>query len=258
MYIDCILIPKNEELISKEEIEVLFEYLFDYEDSYIKIESRKLECKFRIPSNKKYCSVLIKIKGSGKEEADILSKCKKRLKHTNRSNNYELTLGMDESSLYYSIKSYKFLAKYERNLRYLTYLTMIHAHGKGWVETSVKDNKNIRNEIKPNRVPYENTLEVFSLNLIRIYLFDRNPELSSGDFFKLVDEYSRNEELGTDEKMDNIICSIEQYKGKSIWEKYFNYDNLQYVEDSFERIRKYRNAVMHHHTISKELSLIHI
>lgn len=252
MYIDCIFTPKNKSQVTKIEIKELFKKKFEYNDNRIRIESRNLECKFRIPQNKKYCSVLIEIEGSGKDEADILSKCKKKLKHTDISDNYDLTLGMDESSLYYSIKSYKFLAKYERNLRYLIYLTMIHTYGKDWVDTSVKDNSNIKNGINPNKISYENTLEIFSLNLISIYLFEKNPELNSDDFFKSVDNYLSNQESSTDEKLNNIIESISQYKGISIWEKYFNYDNLEYVEKNFKKIRIYRNDVMHHHNIYKE------
>lgn len=252
MYIDCILSPKNNDEVFKEDIEYLFEELFEYESNSIKISSRELKCKFRIPRNRKYCSALIKIDGDTKEEADLLSECKKKLMHNNRRQNYILTFGIDQSSLYYSNKSYKMLAEYERNLRYLTYLTMINAHGKDWVDLSIKVNSHIKNEIKPNKIPYENTLEGFSLNLIGIYLFDKNPELSSDEFFKSVDNYLNNEESNADEKLNNIIENINQYKGKSIWEKYFNYDNLEYVEENFHEIRRYRNDVMHHHDIYKE------
>lgn len=252
MYIDCILTPKNKDKVTKGEIEGLFGELFDYNDNLIRIESRDLECKFRFPKNRKYCSVLISAEGDTREEAYILSKCKQLLMHNRRQKSYALTYGADESSLYYSIKSYKMLAEYERNLRYLTYLTMIHAHGNDWVEVSLKNNHNVTNEISKNDILNENTLEVFSLHLIGIYLFRSIPEIEIDKFTKSIEKILKNKNKNESDKLESVKELLNQYKGKSIWEKFFNYNELSYVEETFDDIRKYRNKVMHHHNIRWE------
>lgn len=176
---------------------------------------------------------------------DILSKGKHR-------NDFYIICSYDEASLSYCCRLMKPMGIFERHLRELMYLITIKAFGVDWVKKTIP--KDIQDSIKEktnglsDEKITETALELLTFNEIIIYLFNER-------YINISPEIILENEL-SDEKLkslskEEIIAIISDNRKCSLWNKLFA--KIEGISrEILNKIRIYRNNVMHHHTLSEE------
>ena len=238
MYIDLIFMSKDKEnLVQVDDIISLIENKFDYSNNIINLEGNEIECVVKSSNYNKSVSVYLFIDGYRESEARILNNCLNILKRGDHRKSYHLTVAYDESSKYMSEKLFPYISKYERQLRYLIYLTFINILGNEWVNKTIKNNK----DIKLDSYNPDDILEKLTLDEYDSFLFDDIYYYNPIETLESITEAINKEDFNS----KNWKFILNSKKAYSIWNKYFKKNNLDYVKDYHKRIKKYRNKVMH-------------
>lgn len=183
-----------------------------------------------------------------KLEADHLSLLKRGFRNGIHRKNYKIIIIYDGSSEYYCNKLYKFLAKYERNLRRFIYIITLSAFGNKWVEETFS--KEIKAEVSSKGVNknkhIEMALECFDFQTYIDYLFTKRSEIELEDIIEEINQFSYDKKFDKNE----LINILSKGKKVSLWEKLFDEYSIDILEKEIDDIRKIRNVVMHNKEIN--------
>lgn len=227
----------EENVVRLEDITDIIDKKFDYANSIINFNEKEILCNIEASEFEKSVSVILEIEGNTEKEARLLDECKQKIKRGGHRKKYHLTVAYDESSKYMSEKLFPYISKYERQLRYLIYLTFINTLGNEWVIKTIKNNK----DIKLDSYNPDDILEKFTLDEYDSFLFDDIYYYNPIETLESITEAINKDDFNS----KNWKFILNSKKPYSIWNKYFRKNNLDYVKDYHKRIKKYRNKVMH-------------
>lgn len=214
-------------------------YEFDYKHSernekvYLKIS-----CNYSEAKSAKLLSSIRDVICNGKHRKDFLIICT-----------------YDEASLSYCCRLMKPFGIFERHLRELMYLITVKAFGADWVnktfpEETIADIKEKSHGIENEKLT-ETALELLDYSEISAYLFDeRYFEYTAEQIL----ENKLSDELLETLSKNEIISIISNSRKDTLWNKLFsNNQKIQNInKDTIEAIRRYRNDIMHHHTLNEK------
>ena len=175
---------------------------------------------------------------------EIISKGKHR-------KDFLIICSYDEASLSYCCRLMKPMGIFERHLRELMYLITTKAFGADWVEKTFPKEMiagikgKTHGRLSDEKIT-ESAFEFLDYSEITTYLFSKR-------YFECSPEYLIEEEL-SDQSLNNfskekIISIISSHRKTTLWDKLFS--NINGVsEETIDKIRDYRNDVMHHHTLN--------
>lgn len=183
--------------------------------------------------------------------AHMLSSIREIISKGKHRKDFLIICSYDEASLSYCCRLMKPMGVFERHLRELMYLITTKAFGVDWVKKTFP--KEMIEEIK-GRVSSglsdekitESALEFLDYGEITTYLFSKRYFECSPEY--LIEERLSDQLLNSFSK-EKIISIISAHRKSTLWDKLFS--NINGVsEETIDKIRKYRNDVMHHHTLS--------
>lgn len=190
----------------------------------------------------------MKITNNDIESAKILSDYNEKVLDVLKANSYRFSLLINESSQFFERMLYPLVAEYEIKLRKLIKVALFSIDGKARekINKKIKDNK----EVKKN-TNKDDTNENYSIDS-----FLEQADLGSVfDFLFLNDELIGhiNENKKTFTSRTALIEYITKYDKNSIWEDFFSeVFKGSIIPDIFGDIKKFRNDVMHFHTMNYE------
>lgn len=182
--------------------------------------------------------------------AKILSTIRDNITQGKHRADYSIICTYDEASLSYCCRLMKPFGIFERRLRELMYLITIKAFGIDWIEKSFPEEMICAIKDRKKGKITEAAFEMLDYKEIINYLFKERR-------FEYTAEYVIDEEL-TEEKLnalskEEIINIISKARNDTLWNKLFSKNkNIGCItEEDIEELRKYRNDVMHHHTLKE-------
>ncbi|EXJ22643.1 hypothetical protein ADIAL_1897 [Alkalibacterium sp. AK22] len=169
------------------------------------------------------------------------------LKISKNTNNKFYSIAIEDNlSMYYSIRTFKHLAVYERSLRKLIISIFVPLHSKDWskiILTQVPDFKGAGN--KDN---IEKGLEKLSLSKLEDLFFKKRLLLNSQNF----NEIFNTEDIKKMNK-EELVQLIEKAKPYSLWDKHFyKFAKVENPEKIMKEIKKERDKIAHHRYFSKK------
>lgn len=227
-YTDHIIInsPKN------------IEYVFPYKVSVSKddIAYLKIECNYSEMMAAKYLSLI---------RDEILQKGFRSY--------FSIICTFDEASLSFCCKLMKPFGIFERRLREIMYLTTVKAFGYDWVAISFP--KELLEKIKEkthglsDEKLTELAFEYLDYSEITDYLFAENRKISLD---VIVDIELSDDHLNSLSK-NEIINILKKARKESLWNELFaGIYYLPNIEETIDRLRGYRNDIMHHHRMDEK------
>ncbi len=243
MNIHFVFMTKSKEnVVRLEDITDIINKKFDYENNIINFNEKEILCNIEASEFEKSVSVILDIEGYTEKEAKLLDECKQKIKKGEHRKNYYLTVAYDEPSKYMSEKIFPYISKYERQLRYLIYLTFINTLGNEWVVKTIKNN----NGIKLDSYNPDDILEKFTLDEYDSFLFDDIYYYNPIETLESITEAINKEDFNS----KNWKIILNSKKPYSLWDKYFKKNGLDYVKDYHNRIKRFRNKVMHNKNVN--------
>lgn len=227
-YTDHIIInsPKN------------IEYVFPYKVSVSKddIAYLKIECNYSEMMAAKYLSLI---------RDEILQKGFRSY--------FSIICTFDEASLSFCCKLMKPFGIFERRLREIMYLTTVKAFGYDWVAITFP--KELLEKIKEkthglsDEKLTELAFEYLDYSEITDYLFAENRKISLD---VIVDIELSDDHLDSLSK-NEIINILKKARKESLWNALFaGIYYLPNIEETIDRLRGYRNDIMHHHRMDEK------
>ena len=214
-------------------------YKLDYKNSerdekiYLKIL-----CNYSEAKSDKFLSSIRDIIYNGKHRKDFLIICT-----------------YDEASLSYCCRLMKPFGMFERHLRELMYLITVKAFGADWVNKTfpkemIADIKEKSHGMNSQDLT-ETAFELLDYSEISNYLFDeRYFEYTAEQIL----ENKLSDELLETLSKNEIISIISNSRKDTLWNKLFskNQKIKNINKDIIDAIRRYRNDIMHHHTLNEK------
>lgn len=164
--------------------------------------------------------------------------------------NFLIICSYDEASLSYCCRLMKPMGIFERHLRELMYQITTKAFGGDWVrntfpEEMINGIKNRTHGSLSDEKITESAFEFLDYGEITTYLFSKRYFEYSPE--RLIEEKLSVQSLNCFTK-DEIIAIINSHRKTTLWDKLFsNIDGID--EETIDKIREYRNDVMHQHTL---------
>lgn len=179
-------------------------------------ESENVEIKIRKIADSKCWLLIFYAKGDNEKSADLLSDINDEI-----LKNFKPTVLANECSAYYNKRLYPLFNEFERKLRELLYL-----------KSALQDDRNITEEIC--ELEKKDLGKIFELVFV------------DKDFVKGAKAALNNK--NTKKEMIEVLQSLSE---ESLWSKLVGDDHVQSLQLDFNKIRGYRNSIMHAHNINK-------
>lgn len=244
--------PDNTGLLS--EIKDIFKQLFtDVKNDHIiftNIDNNVFEMPYKCSESNKSVYLKIECDCSEAKAAKILSIIRNNITQEMSKAGYSAICTFDEASLSYCCRLMRSFGKLERRLRELLYLITVKAYGIDWIEKSFPEEIIAGIKSKTGGKITEAAFEMLDYGEIQKYLFDdRRIEYTAE---QVIDEELTDEKLNVLSK-DEIINIILKARKDTLWNKLFAKNkNIGCIkEEDINSLRKYRNDIMHHHTLNE-------
>lgn len=240
---------KHESKTIKEILLEIIDGVVQARDDYI-LKVDDMNIRYRIIQKKKSTRCYLEMVSKGKANCCIsaLQKVDETLFKSSMQKYYHAIRDYDGISESFCKRLYPKYAEFERKLRGFILFILTEAYGGDWKKKTVSDE--LLDKIEKNahgKVSLNEILENMDLNMLEIYLFEKNV-----DYSKIISEKLSPERLEKLEKAE--ICSvIEEMKPTSLWERNFEtYGSQKDWEDKISKIHIARNKVAHQKTIRIE------
>lgn len=240
------LAPKVKEMLTD-----LFNNISDNSFSYTADDkiSHLLEYQLSEKDKKAYLQVI-----SAESEArasHTLSSIREIVSKGKHRKDFLIICSYDEASLSYCCRLMKPMGTFERHLRELMYLITTKAFGADWVKKTFPEEMiagikgRTHGNLSDEKIT-ESAFEFLDYGEVTTYLFSKRYFECSPDY--LIEEKLSDQSLNNLSK-EKIISIISSHRKTTLWDKLFT--NIKGVsEETIDKIREYRNDVMHHHTLN--------
>lgn len=161
----------------------------------------------------------------------------------------EVYKSYDGLSASFCSKLYPCLGEFERKIRHLILLVLTKAYGEHWIHNTVpkKKQKDLKGK-EQGKFNIKEVLELFDLFDLENFLFGER-EINYRDFLESELSSDKLELLSKDE----IVVKLDLMRAQSLWEKNFSdIGDEQDWKNNISEIRKCRNKVAHHRSMSKK------
>lgn len=224
-------------------------FYFDSDDG----NSYKLDYKNSERDEKIYLKILCNY--SEAKSAKFLSSIRDIIYNGKHRKDFLIICTYDEASLSYCCRLMKPFGMFERHLRELMYLITVKAFGADWVNKTfpkemIADIKEKSHGMNSQDLT-ETAFELLNYSEISNYLFDeRYFEYTAEQIL----ENKLSDELLETLSKNEIISIISNSRKDTLWNKLFskNQKIKNINKDIIDAIRRYRNDIMHHHTLNEK------
>ncbi len=224
-------------------------FYFDSDDG----NSYKLDYKNSERDEKIYLKILCNY--SEAKSAKFLSSIRDIIYNGKHRKDFLIICTYDEASLSYCCRLMKPFGMFERHLRELMYLITVKAFGADWVNKTfpkemIADIKEKSHGMNSQDLT-ETAFELLDYSEISNYLFDeRYFEYTAEQIL----ENKLSDELLETLSKNEIISIISNSRKDTLWNKLFskNQKIKNINKDIIDAIRRYRNDIMHHHTLNEK------
>lgn len=177
--------------------------------------------------------------------AIILDAIRNMLIQGEHRSKYYITILYDDASSCFCKKGMPYIGAFERRLRELIYLILIKTYGIEWTDKTLSEQINEKLKRYNKTKLIESALEQMDIGDLENYLFQERRFVDSESW---LDEFFKNTNFETIEKQE-LIRNLNTLRKTTLWDLYFaDIEPVQGIKDKLEKIRDYRNKVMHNKT----------